>query len=282
MRTKIQVTAAALAVVFLSVSATQAADPAVKCEAGKLKTAGKYSSCRLSAESKGVKKGEAPDYSKCVTKFSDKWGKDESKAGPGVCPSEGDEASIDAHLTLDAAEVATLLAGGTLPTCGDDSVNVAGEQCDGVDLDGYSCVSLGHFGGSLACDESCDFDVAGCDCSSLGGVDVGGFCWFLGVATDCDTACADAGLVYSAATLTYAGTGGTVTQCYAVMDALGQTSPPFVDIGDIDCLAEVTIAVSGIGCAVTNPSFPLRIRCTATPTVSSASHPNLSRACACE
>ena len=54
---------------------------AEKCEAAKLKESGKYVSCRLSADSKGVKKGVPSDYSKCDTKFSGKWGKIESKYG---------------------------------------------------------------------------------------------------------------------------------------------------------------------------------------------------------
>ena len=94
-----------------------AADPAVKCESGKLKEASKYSSCRLKADSKAVKKDEAADYAKCEAKFADKWAKAETKAGVGICPSEGDQVSMDARITTDVAEVATLLAGGTVTDC---------------------------------------------------------------------------------------------------------------------------------------------------------------------
>jgi hypothetical protein len=103
--------AAAVAVVFLSVTVAQAADQALKCEVGKLKTASKYAGCRLSVESKAVKKGEAPDYSKCTGKFSTKWQKLEEKAGPGVCPSEGDENSIGVLIWDLADTVAELLSG---------------------------------------------------------------------------------------------------------------------------------------------------------------------------
>jgi hypothetical protein len=102
---------AALAVIFLCVTAAQAADPAIKCESSKLKESGKYSNCRLKADSKGVKKGLPADYTKCETKFSDKWGKAETKAGPTVCPSEGDAGSMDARITANAAEIAILLTG---------------------------------------------------------------------------------------------------------------------------------------------------------------------------
>ena len=85
-----------LALAFgLGTTSAHAIDPDAKCEFSKLKEAGKYGFCRLKAESKGVKKSAAPDYSKCETKFSTKWGKAEDKAGTGVCPSEVDETDIE-------------------------------------------------------------------------------------------------------------------------------------------------------------------------------------------
>jgi len=154
--------AGAVAAAFLLVPAAHAADPAVRCEAGKLKEAGKYGNCRLKADSKGVKKGEAADYTKCVDKFTDKWGKVETKAGPTVCPSEADVGSIDLRITTDAAEIATLLAGGSLPaSCGNGTVD-AGEDCDFGDLDGETCATQGVFGDGLACGVGCVFDTSGC------------------------------------------------------------------------------------------------------------------------
>jgi len=152
-------TAAAL---FLAIaSPAVAADPAVKCESGKLKESAKYSSCRLKAEAKGLQKSIAPDYSKCESKFADKWSKIETKAGLGACPSEGDLIDMDARITTDAAEVATLLAGGSLPVCGDDFAE-GNESCDGTDLSGADCLSLGFASGTLACTPGCGFDVSGC------------------------------------------------------------------------------------------------------------------------
>ncbi|MEO2136967.1 MAG: DUF1566 domain-containing protein [bacterium] len=142
-----------------------AADPAVKCESGKLKEASKYSSCRLKADSKAVKKGEAADYAKCETKFADKWAKAENKAGAGNCPSEGDQSSMDSRITLDTAEIATLLAGGNAPTCSVDCGNGivdAGEDCDFGDLNGDTCAGQGQFGSGLACGSGCVFDTGGC------------------------------------------------------------------------------------------------------------------------
>jgi hypothetical protein len=138
-----------------------AADPAVKCESGKLKEAGKYSNCRLKADSKGAKKGLPADYTKCEAKFTDKWAKTENKAGVGICPSEGDQASMDARITTDAAEIATLLAGGSVTACGDGTVD-AGEDCDFGDLNGETCATQGLFGDDLACGPGCVFDTSGC------------------------------------------------------------------------------------------------------------------------
>jgi hypothetical protein len=133
----------------------------VNCESGKLKEAGKYGNCRLKADSKAVKKGEAADYTKCESKFADKWTKTETKAGVGICPSEGDQASIDARITTDAAEIAMLLAGGAVASCGDDLAEGV-ESCDGIDLGGADCLSLGFASGTLACTAGCGFDVSGC------------------------------------------------------------------------------------------------------------------------
>jgi hypothetical protein len=60
-----------------------------------------------------------------------------------------------------------------LPGCSDDDDNGggcgdgvigSGEQCDGDDLDGATCESLGFAGGDLACDpDTCQYDTSGCD-----------------------------------------------------------------------------------------------------------------------
>ncbi len=48
------------------------------------------------------------------------------------------------------------------PVCGDDDVNQGFEVCDGTDLDGHTCVSLGYSSGDLACTENCSMDYSGC------------------------------------------------------------------------------------------------------------------------
>lgn len=214
---------------FVGATAAQAITPEDKCEAKKLKEAGKYGFCRLKAESKGVKRGESPDFSKCDEKYSLKWQKAETKAGLGVCPSEGDEVAIQAFIAQHTDDIATALAGEPLPNCPGDLASCqsdlttcdgdlttctgdlgtcngnlttcnsdlgtcnsdlttcngdlatcsndlddcqnppcgdneagSGEQCDGTDLDGATCETLGFAGGVLSCGDGCVFDTAGC------------------------------------------------------------------------------------------------------------------------
>jgi hypothetical protein len=45
--------------------------------------------------------------------------------------------------------------------CGNGTIN-AGEDCDGANLGGASCTSLGFDGGSLSCTSSCTFDTSAC------------------------------------------------------------------------------------------------------------------------
>ena len=48
------------------------------------------------------------------------------------------------------------------PICGDDAINQSSESCDGADLGGESCTSLGFGAGTLSCTTSCDFDTSAC------------------------------------------------------------------------------------------------------------------------
>jgi len=50
-------------------------------------------------------------------------------------------------------------AGGAV--CG-NGVRESGETCDGADLGGSTCVSLGFTGGLLRCSASCGWDTSGC------------------------------------------------------------------------------------------------------------------------
>ncbi len=47
-------------------------------------------------------------------------------------------------------------------SCGDGTVNQSSEQCDGSDLDGETCSTLGYSGGTLRCTSSCAFNTSSC------------------------------------------------------------------------------------------------------------------------
>ena len=142
-----------------------ASSPTDKCEADKLNAAGKYGLCRLKAEAKAVQTGNPADYSTCVAKYALKWSLAESRAGAGICPSEGDQAALQSFITEHADGVATALAGGSLPSCpvacGNGSIDV-GEDCEQANLDGETCTTQGFAGGGLACGAGCAFDTSGC------------------------------------------------------------------------------------------------------------------------
>ena len=80
-------------------------------------------------------------------------------------------------------------------------------------------------------------------CGKIQGAIVGGAVWYLGAAGQtCATVCAAHG-GYNTATRDYAGSGGTLSQCSAVLSALGCTSPATKS----GCAANVT---SGSACQV--------------------------------
>lgn len=54
---------------------------------------------------------------------------------------------------------------GSSGNCGNGTVDM-GEQCDGGNLNGFSCVDLGFSGGTLACDPvTCTYDSSNCTTS---------------------------------------------------------------------------------------------------------------------
>lgn len=48
------------------------------------------------------------------------------------------------------------------PSCDNDNIQESGEACDGTDLSGETCVTLGYTGGSLSCSASCTFVTTSC------------------------------------------------------------------------------------------------------------------------
>ncbi len=47
--------------------------------------------------------------------------------------------------------------------CGDGTITPDYEDCEGEDLDGESCSTLGMGGGTLACNDACKFDTSNCE-----------------------------------------------------------------------------------------------------------------------
>jgi hypothetical protein len=151
---------AAAAIALLNFGSAHAASQADNCEAAKLKIAGQYDFCQLKAQATAVKTGGMPDYSKCNTKFGQKWMAVET-AGNGMCPTTGDAASIQTRITTDSGDLAVLLSGGSVSVCGDGVIE-AGEQCDFNNLNGKTCQTQGFAGGTLTCGPGCAFDTSGC------------------------------------------------------------------------------------------------------------------------
>ena len=111
-------------------------------------------------------------------------------------------------------------------------------------------------------------------CASVGGVEVGGACWFLGAGgASCDDACGAIGGVYDEATRTFAGSDGTTANCESVLDALPYAGTP---PGTISCGAAF-----GLGCHINTTSANSSGRCTETTTSTASSSSIIARACAC-
>ena len=79
------------------------------------------------------------------------------------CPGDDNN---DKQVTVDELVSAVNAALKECPSragCGDGVVQAAlGEQCDGTELSGESCASVGFGGGTLACNVACEFDTRGC------------------------------------------------------------------------------------------------------------------------
>jgi hypothetical protein len=122
--------ATAAAVVMLAASAQAAATPEQKCESGKNSVAGKYAACMHKAQQKFVSgggidfAGRTAAETTCASKLDGKWLSLETKAGPGVCPSEMDQTPVRDFIDACVVAVEGQLAGGALPidveTCNDD------------------------------------------------------------------------------------------------------------------------------------------------------------------
>jgi len=67
-----------------------------------------------------------------------------------------------------AATSATIQSTIKISVCGDSVVEIP-EQCDGGNVNGASCTSLGFTGGQLSCTPACEFNTSQCTSGSSGG-----------------------------------------------------------------------------------------------------------------
>jgi hypothetical protein len=186
--------ALAALIVWVPRGAGAAATDTQLCQAKKLGAAGRYTSCRINAEATYVKNGDAAKraekLAKCAGTFADALASADAKWG-AACPSNPPTAALDAFLTT-CSDTATVVAGGQPlpPFCGDGVINACGEECDGTDLGGETCITGGFAGGgTLSCTPSCTFDTSACQAVRTVG------CCQISVPALGLTACTDVSLV---------------------------------------------------------------------------------------
>ncbi len=90
---------------------------------------------------------------------------DQEDLGGATCESLGffgGQLLCDVSCLLDTSNCLLLP-----PTCGNGELD-PDEECDGADLAGQTCQSLGFGGGALACSQDCAFDTTACTSSQCG------------------------------------------------------------------------------------------------------------------
>lgn len=135
------------------------------CESAVELASAKYAQCRLNAESRFSKDADATRRASALARCADKLQQSYVRATAryGAACTTVPAAGFEQYLAQCSDDVTAASAtGGSLPGCGDGAIDVPGEQCDGNDLGGATCTSLGFAGGILACDGSCTFDTASC------------------------------------------------------------------------------------------------------------------------
>ncbi len=162
----------AVALACLTASATSAAalSDEDKCAVQKMKVAGKYVFCRMKAEAKAIKKGTAPDFAKCDTKFAAKWATIEAKAA-GACTTPGDAANVASIAIADAG-----LMAGTVTAAGRFQNNGNGTTTDlntGLTWENkaYNDDSINDVGTRYVYQDAFDVHIATLNATSFGGHD---------------------------------------------------------------------------------------------------------------
>jgi hypothetical protein len=99
--------------VLLCASSASAIDPAIKCQADKLRLAAKYVACRLNAEAVAARAFSEPSFDKCSSDFLTGWSKAEDRTlGKGTpCWTMNDASSVKSDLDGDTGALANWLSG---------------------------------------------------------------------------------------------------------------------------------------------------------------------------
>lgn len=243
------------ALASLTVSAPALASPETRCEASKNRIAGAYYACRQKAEAASVLKGDAVDFSRCDEKFSEKWDRAE-EAGADACPDDVATEEMRTFVAGQSSVAAAVVAGPDgAPSCGDGTINVAGEQCDGTDVGGATCADLGYVAGALGCDSACRLDATSCDCPA-GTKRVRGLCWKLadfsesGVLESCDDVCGAVGLACSEEGVQSVGSSGTDEDCQEIADVVHAGYGPHGAGVPFDATSCSAPSDGAIGCVV--------------------------------
>lgn len=139
---------------------------AQRCQADVELASAKYSQCRLRAEAAFATTQDSTRrdvaLGRCEGRLSLAVARSVAKYGAVNCTA-ATATEFDAYLSQCTDQVvAASLPGGTLPSCGNGVIDVPGEQCDGADVGGDSCLRLGFAGGALSCDAECRLTTVGC------------------------------------------------------------------------------------------------------------------------
>jgi len=220
-------------VLVLWAGAAYALDPALKCQSGKNKEAGKYAFCLQKAEAKLVTTGDTGKYAaaiaKCEAKLADKWGKLEEEAvAKGASCLDGAPTETQYKTVIDghSDNITTGLSGGglqdypaELTTCTGQLTTCTGERNQCVNTDLPACQTTR--------DQCVNTDLPACQTSLTTALACGNG------AIDAGEQCDQANL--NAETCATQGFGGGTLACGTgcLLDTSGcYNAPRFADNGD--------------------------------------------------
>ncbi len=149
-------------------SLVEAIDDATQCVASIEEVTGKYLKCLQNAEKTLTERGDTARFAAaqqaCRDSFDRVMARIAARAD-GACPGGLSPEEYREFLDGCSTGVTEAAEDGEAPQCGScgDGVVDLEEQCDGANLAGSSCTSLGYtLGGELACDTYCSFDLSAC------------------------------------------------------------------------------------------------------------------------